>query len=109
MVDPVGDRVVVRKDDEPTTTKGGIIMPDSSKKTPIITGVIVGISPKTRCSYDYSNITMYSRVLFDPRNAIPVSLETDNKRFVIPLNDIVAVFDSVKRSDDHLEDGVLCA
>ena len=34
----------------------------------------------------------YDKVLIDPRKSIPVDFEQDNKLFIIPVEDIVAVF-----------------
>jgi len=37
-------------------------------------------------------IAKYDKVLFHPKNAIPVDLEGNNLLFVVPVEDIVAVF-----------------
>ena len=37
-------------------------------------------------------IRQYDRVLFSPKQAIPVDFEGDNRLFVIPVEDVVAVF-----------------
>jgi chaperonin GroES len=37
-------------------------------------------------------ISQYDKVLFNPKNAIPVDFEGDNRLFVVPIEDIVAVF-----------------
>jgi chaperonin GroES len=37
-------------------------------------------------------ISQYDKVLFNPKNAIPVDFEGDNRLFVVPVEDIVAVF-----------------
>ncbi|MFN9718466.1 MAG: co-chaperone GroES, partial [Planctomycetota bacterium] len=34
----------------------------------------------------------YDKVLFHPKHAIPVDFESDNLLFVVPVDDIVAVF-----------------
>ena len=34
----------------------------------------------------------YDRLLFAPKSAIPVDFEGDNRLFVIPVEDVVAVF-----------------
>ncbi len=36
-------------------------------------------------------IEQYDRVLFNPKNAIPVDFEGDNRLFVLPVEDVVAV------------------
>ena len=37
-------------------------------------------------------IRKYDKILFHPKNAIPVDLEPDNLLFVVPIEDVVAVF-----------------
>jgi chaperonin GroES len=37
-------------------------------------------------------IAQYDRVLFNPKSAVPVDFEGDNRLFVVPVEDIVAVF-----------------
>ena len=37
-------------------------------------------------------IQQYDRVLFNPKRSIPVEFEGDNRLFVIPVEDVVAVF-----------------
>jgi chaperonin GroES len=52
---------------------------------------VVAISLQIERDQDYP-IRQYDRVLFNPRNGIPVDFEGDNRLFVIPIEDIVAVF-----------------
>ena len=37
-------------------------------------------------------VAKYDKVLFHPKNAIPVDLEPNNVLFVVPIDDVVAVF-----------------
>ena len=37
-------------------------------------------------------LRQYDRILFHPKNAIPVDFEPDNQLFVVPVEDVVAVF-----------------
>ena len=37
-------------------------------------------------------IEKYDKVLFHPRNSIPVDFEQDNLLYVVPIEDVVAVF-----------------
>lgn len=90
IIEPVGLRVLIRKDDERRTTKGGIHLPDDAK-IPVITGRIVAISAQVENDPDYP-LNKYDKVILDPRNVIPVDFEQDNKLFVIPIDDIVAVY-----------------
>lgn len=90
IVEPIGDRVLIRKDEDRKTTKTGIHLPDKIE-IPTLTGRIVAISAKVQKDSDYP-IKQYDRILFNPKHAIPVEFEGDNRLFVIPVEDVVAVF-----------------
>jgi len=90
VIEPIGDRVLIRKDDERRTTKGGIHLPDDAK-IPVISGRIVALSIQVENDPDYP-LSRYDKVLIDPRNGIPVDFEQDNKLHIIPVEDVVAVF-----------------
>lgn len=90
FVEPLGFRVLVRKDEGRQQTKGGIVLPDDAE-IPNITGRIVEISAQVAHDEDYP-LKKYDKVLFNPGQAIPVDLEPDNVLFVVPVEDIVAVF-----------------
>jgi chaperonin GroES len=98
-VEPIGMRVVVRKDEPKRQTKGGIALPDQSE-IPTITGRIVTISAQVE-NEEYLPLRKYDKVLFHPKNAIPVDFEPDNQLFVVPVEDIVAVF----RREEEANDG----
>ncbi|GDY04820.1 10 kDa chaperonin [Phycisphaerae bacterium] len=89
-VEPIGKRVLIRKDEDRKITKVGIHLPDKME-IPTLTGRVVAISLQIERDQDYP-IRQYDRVLFNPRNGIPVDFEGDNRLFVIPIEDIVAVF-----------------
>ena len=89
-VEPIGHRVLVRKDEPKRETKGGIALPDAAE-IPTITGRIVTISAAIEHDEDVP-LRQYDKVLFHPKNAIPVDFESDNQLFVVPVEDIVAVF-----------------
>jgi chaperonin GroES len=89
-VEPVGKRVLIRKDEDRKVTKVGIHLPDKIE-IPTITGRVVAISAQVARDEDYP-IRQYDRVLFNPRHGVPVDFEGDNRLFVIPVEDIVAVF-----------------
>ena len=89
-VEPIGLRVLVRKDEPKKETKGGIALPDSAE-IPTITGRIVTISAAIEHDEDLP-LRQYDKVLFHPANAIPVDFESDNHLFVVPADDIGAVF-----------------
>jgi len=90
VVQPIGARVLIRKDEDRKRTKAGIHLPDKIE-IPTITGRIVSISLQVERDEDYP-IRRYDRVLFNPKHGIPVDFEGDNRLFVIPVEDVVAVF-----------------
>ncbi len=89
-VEPIGNRVLIRKDEDKKQTKSGIHLPDKIE-IPTITGRIVAISSQVENDPDYP-IRQYDRILFNPKQAIPVDFEGDNRLFVVPVEDVVAVF-----------------
>ena len=89
-VEPLGKRVLIRKDEDRKRTKGGIQLPDSVE-IPTITGRIVAISAEVEHNDDLP-IRQYDRVLFNPKHAIPVEFEPGNCLYVVPVEDVVAVF-----------------
>ena len=108
-VEPIGARVVVRKDDPKRETKGGIALPDDSE-IPTITGRIVAISAQIEHDEDLP-LRQYDKILFHPKGAIPVDFEPDNQLGVVPVEDVVATRireqgeDGLRRRRDHPFDG----
>lgn len=90
IVEPIGKRILIRKDEDKKRTKGGIELPGNIE-IPTITGRVVTVSVLVKRDEDYP-ISQYDRVLFNPKNAIPVDFEGDNRLFVVPIEDVVAVF-----------------
>jgi len=89
-VEPLGKRVLIRKDADKKQTRGGIQLPDNIE-IPTITGRIVALSHQVERDDDFP-LKQYDRVLFNPKHAIPVDFEGDNQLFVVPIEDVVAVF-----------------
>ena len=89
-VEPIGARILVRKDEPKRETKGGIALPEAAE-IPTITGRIVTISAQVEHD-DNMPLRQYDKILFHPKNAIPVDFEPDNQLFVVPVEDVVAVF-----------------
>ncbi|UCF32812.1 MAG: co-chaperone GroES, partial [Phycisphaerales bacterium] len=81
---------LIRKDEDKKVTKGGIELPDSIE-IPTITGRIVSVSTQVENDDDFP-VKQYDRVLFNPKHAIPVDFESDNQLYVVPIEDVVAVF-----------------
>ncbi len=90
IVEPIGCRVLIRKDEDKKQTKGGIQLPDNIE-IPTITGRIITISTEVENSPDIP-LRQYDKVLFNPKNAIPVDFEGDNRLFVVEVENVVAVF-----------------
>ncbi len=90
FVEPLGMRILIRKDESRQKTRGGIVLPDDAE-IPTITGRVVEISLQVANDEDFP-IRKYDKVLFNPKRAIPVDFEPDNLLFVVPVEDVVAVF-----------------
>ena len=90
IVEPIGKRVLIRKDEDKKETKGGIKLPDNIE-IPTITGRVVTISAEVENAPDIP-LRQYDKVLFNPKGAIPVDFEGDNRLFVVEIENVVAVF-----------------
>ena len=101
-VEPVGNRILVRKDEARQQTRGGIVLPDDAE-IPTITGRVVEISALVERDSDFP-VRKYDKVLYHPKRAIPVDLEADNRLFVVPIVDVCAVF---RRSTGPVTSGEL--
>ncbi len=95
-VEPLGRRLLIRKDESRQKTRGGIVLPDKAE-IPTITGRIVEVSAQIDRDQDFP-VQKYDKVLFHPKNAIPVDFEADNLLFVVPIEDVVAVFRKVGKT-----------
>jgi chaperonin GroES len=103
FVEPLGPRILIRKDQSRQQTKGGILLPDQAE-IPTITGRVVEVSVEV-ANDDEFPVAKYDKVLFHPKNAIPVDLEPNNVLFVVPVDDVVAVFRrSPRRSEGVFQD-----
>lgn len=89
-VEPIGKRVLIRKDEDKKETKGGIKLPDNIE-IPTITGRIVAVSAEIENTPEIP-LARYDKVLFNPKGAIPVDFEGDNRLFVVEVENVVAVF-----------------
>jgi len=89
-VEPIGKRVLICKDEDKKQTKGGIQLPDNIE-IPTITGRVVAVSAEIENAPDIP-LRKYDKVLFNPKGAIPVDFEGDNRLFVVELENVVAVF-----------------
>lgn len=96
-IEPLCGRVLIRKDDDKKETKGGIVLPDTVK-IPVITGRIVAIAADVENDHEVP-INQYDKVIVNPGHAIPVEFEDDNKLFIVPVEDLVAVFRKPENDD----------
>jgi chaperonin GroES len=99
IIEPIGERVVVRKDDNKRETRSGIVLPDSHE-IPVITGRVIAVSKAIENDGDQT-IRQYDKVLFDPREAIPVELEHDNRLFVVHIDRVLAIFRRTESTADQ--------
>ena len=90
IIEPVGPRVVIRKDENKRETRSGIALPDSHEIL-VITGRVIAIGKEISNDENHT-IRRYDKVLFDPREAIPVELEHDNRLFVVHIDRVLAIF-----------------
>ena len=102
FVEPLGMRVLIRKDESRQRTRGGIVLPEQSE-IPTITGRVVEVSLQVQRDADVP-IEKYDKVLFHPKNSIPVDFEQPNLLYVVPIEDVVAVFRRTDRSRDRRRD-----
>ena len=100
IIEPVGKRVVIRKDDNKRETKSGIVLP-GNHEIPVLTGRIIAISKQIERDEDFP-LTNLDKVLFDPRDAVPVEFESDNRLFVVPLEKVLAIF---RKASGEAEEG----
>lgn len=99
IIEPVGKRVVIRKDENRRQTKSGIMLP-GNQEILTLTGRVIAISKQIERDEDFP-IRQYDKVLFDPREAIPVEFEPDNRLFVVPLEKVLGIF---RKSDSSPAD-----
>ncbi len=85
-VEPIGNRVLIRKDEDKKETKGGIQLPDNIE-IPTITGRIVAISAEVENAPDLP-LRQYDKVLFNPKGAVPVEFEDNRLRDLNVLADM---------------------
>ncbi len=91
---PLGDRVLVRRVDEESKTKGGIIIPDTAKEKPVEGEVVavgngaVGENGKVRAL----DVKKGDRVLFGKYSGSEIKLE-GQELIVMREDDILAIID----------------
>ena len=93
---PLGDRVVIRRVEEETKTKGGIIIPDTVKEKPQ-EGEVIAIGPGAR-DEEGKRIAMDvkagDRILFGKWSGSEVKIDGDDL-LIMKESDILGVLDPV--------------
>ena len=92
---PLGDRVLVKRVEEETKTKGGIIIPDTAKEKPQ-EGEVVAVGPGAR-DEDGDRIAMDlkvgDRILFGKWSGTEVKIDGDDL-LIMKESDVMGVLDS---------------
>ena len=95
---PLGDRVLVRRVDEETKTKGGIIIPDTAKEKPQ-EGEVVAVGPGAR-DEDGEHIALDvkpgDRILFGKWSGTEVKLDGE-ELLIMKESDILGVLDGATK------------
>ena len=94
---PLHDRVVVRRIEEDSKSKGGIIIPDTAKEKPI-QGEIVGVGPGARDEtgkLQPLDVKAGDHVLFGKWSGTEVTIE-GTEYLIMKESDILGVLDKTK-------------
>jgi chaperonin GroES len=94
---PLHDRVVVRRIEEDSKSKGGIIIPDTAKEKPI-QGEIVGVGPGSRDEtgkLQPLDVKAGDTVLFGKWSGTEVTIE-GTEYLIMKESDILGVLDKSK-------------
>ena len=89
---PLGDRVLVKRVEEETTTKGGIIIPDTAKEKPQ-EGEVVAVGPGARDDSGKVNaleLKAGDRILFGKWSGTEVKLEGEDL-IIMKESDVLGV------------------
>lgn len=89
---PLGDRVLVKRVEEETKTKGGIIIPDTAKEKPQ-EGEVVAVGPGSRDEdgeYIALDVSVGDRILFGKWGGTEVKIDGDDL-LILKESDILGV------------------
>lgn len=89
---PLGDRVLVEREEEQTTSSGGIIIPDNAKEKPL-QGKVIAVGPGKQLdngSVQNMNVKEGDHVLFGKYAGTEVTLN-DKAYMVMSESDILGV------------------
>jgi co-chaperonin GroES (HSP10) len=86
MMEPYGDRVLIRRDEEILETEGGIILPEGMQTTKMCEGSVLGVGSKD------SGLKKGMRVAF--REFSGIEVEHNNETLIIvDESDVFAIFE----------------
>ncbi|HYE46886.1 MAG TPA: co-chaperone GroES [Caulobacter sp.] len=91
---PLGDRVLVRRVEEETTTKGGIIIPDTAKEKPQ-EGEVLAVGPGGRDEdgdYIAMDVKVGDRILFGKWSGTEVKIDGEDL-IIMKETDILGVLE----------------
>ncbi len=91
---PLGDRVLVRRVEEETKTKGGIIIPDTAKEKPQ-EGAVVAVGPGARDDsgkIQPLDLKTGDRILFGKWSGSEIKLEGEDL-LIMKESDVLGVLD----------------
>ena len=89
---PLGDRVLVKRVEEETTTKGGIIIPDTAKEKPQ-EGEVLAVGPGGRDEdgdYIKMDVQVGDRILFGKWSGTEVKIDGDDL-IIMKESDVLGV------------------
>ena len=92
---PLGDRVVIRRVDEESRTKGGIIIPDSAKEKPQ-EGEVIAVGPGVRDDEGQRipmNVKSGDRILFGKWSGSEIKLDGEDL-LIMKESDILGVVEA---------------
>ena len=92
---PLHDRVLVKRPEEETTTKGGIIIPDSAKEKPIMGKIVAAGKGKVREDGTVAplDVKKGDKVLFSKYGGTDVKVG-DEEYLILREDDILGVVES---------------
>ena len=93
-VRPLQDRILIKRVEEETKTKGGIIIPDSAKEKPQ-EGLVVAVGPgKTLDSGEVATpgVNAGDRILFSKYAGTDVNVDNE-EHIIIREDDVLAIYE----------------
>ena len=93
-VRPIGSKVLIKRDDAPETTEGGIIIPDTANEKPLEGEVVAVGSGKVLDNGKTQKLTVKKGdiVFFGPYSGTEIKLEGDDY-LIVDESEIIAVIE----------------